>query len=253
MSHNETLPTGRAAPRGRTRSSAPGTLDGAPILDPTPAGRSDDEGTAGPQPFRTILREPTRCTDTTGISHLGGSMIGFRFGRPYDPALPNARPGQLVHDHGRPVPPAVRRPGPRRAVNLLAVEPYGHGATQAGHRHFTHWDSAIANLQVPDALDIQDAFVLGTSQGGWIAARTALLAPDRIRGIIPLGTSMDFDSSRSRELGCWDGIEFCSPPVDALAEPVGDDWMVPGRTRTAPSGTPPTPATRAGTGCGSAR
>jgi len=48
-----------------------------------------------------------------------------------------------------------------------------------------------------------------------------------VKGIIPLGTSMDFESRRSRDLGCWDGIEFCTPAIDALAEPVGDDWVIP--------------------------
>ena len=69
--------------------------------------------------------------------------------------------------------------------------------------------------------------MLGTSQGGWIAVRMALLAPDVVQGVIPLGTSMDFESPRSRELGCWDGISFCTPAIDALAEPVGDDWVIP--------------------------
>ena len=39
---------------------------------------------------------------------------------------------------------------------------------------------------------------------------------------------MDFESPRSRELGCWDGIEFCTPAIDALEEPVGEDWVVDG-------------------------
>jgi pimeloyl-ACP methyl ester carboxylesterase len=112
-------------------------------------------------------------------------------------------------------------------VNLLAVEPYGHGETRASYADFTYWDSAIANLQVLDALDIPNAFVLGTSQGGWIAARMAMLAPDKVKGIIPLGTSMDYESPRSRDLGCWDGVEFCSPAIDALAGTVGADWVIP--------------------------
>lgn len=48
-----------------------------------------------------------------------------------------------------------------------------------------------------------------------------------IKGIIPLGTSMDNESERSRNLGCWDGIAFCSPSIEQLSEPVGDDWVVP--------------------------
>jgi pimeloyl-ACP methyl ester carboxylesterase len=51
---------------------------------------------------------------------------------------------------------------------------------------------------------------------------------DVVKGIIPLGTSMDAESQRSRELGCWDGVAFCSPAIDALAGSVGDDWVIPG-------------------------
>lgn len=63
------------------------------------------------------------------------------------------------------------------------------------------------NIQVLEALNIPTAFVLGTSQGGWITTRMALLAPSKIEGIIPLGTSMDYESARSVRLGCWDGAE----------------------------------------------
>jgi len=30
-----------------------------------------------------------------------------------------------------------------------------------------------------------------------------------------------------RDLGCWDGIEFCTPSIDPLSEPVADGWVVP--------------------------
>jgi pimeloyl-ACP methyl ester carboxylesterase len=49
-----------------------------------------------------------------------------------------------------------------------------------------------------------------------------------VKGIVPLGTSMDAESQRSRELGCWDGVAFCTPAVDALAQTVDDDWVIPG-------------------------
>ncbi|KAH8168296.1 alpha/beta hydrolase fold domain-containing protein [Sarocladium implicatum] len=90
------------------------------------------------------------------------------------------------------------------AVNLVAVEPLGHGATMSSSEHFTYWDSATMALQVMDALGIEKAFALGTSQGGWIVVRMALLAPDKILGLLPLGTSMDYESAASREKGCWD-------------------------------------------------
>src|SRR5688500_18829978 len=104
---------------------------------------------------------------------------------------------------------------------------YGHGQTRASYEQFTYWDSAIANLQVLSALGIPEAFVLGTSQGGWIATRMALLAPDVIKGLIPLGTSLDTESQRSRDVGCWDAIEFCTPFIDEFSGPVNEGWVVP--------------------------
>ncbi|MGE3285212.1 MAG: alpha/beta fold hydrolase [Pseudonocardia sp.] len=166
-------------------------------------------------------------TDTLTVSHLGGSTIGYKLDKPYDPTLPTL---VLVNSFTTSVQlyrPQFADPTLTETANLLAIEPYGHGETRAGYAQFTYWDSAIANLQVLDALGIGEAFVLGTSQGGWIAARMAMLAPDAVKGIIPLGTSMDDESPRSRELGCWDGVAFCTPSVDGLAEPVGEDWVIP--------------------------
>lgn len=164
---------------------------------------------------------------TVTVPHLGTSTIGYQFGKPYDPSLPTL---VMVNSFSTSV--ELYRPQFAHAelsgtANLLAIELYGHGETRSTYQHFTYWDSAVANLQVLEALGISEAFVLGTSQGGWVAARMAMLAPDAVKGIVPLGTSMDYESQRSRDLGCWDGIDFCTPSIDALAESVGDDWVVP--------------------------
>jgi pimeloyl-ACP methyl ester carboxylesterase len=165
--------------------------------------------------------------ETITVPHLGTSAIGYRFGKAYDPSLPTL---VLVNSFSTSVElyrPQFADDRLTATANLLALEPYGHGRTRASYEQFTYWDSAVANLQALDALGIPEAFVLGTSQGGWIAARMAMLAPRAVKGIIPLGTSMDSESRRSRDLGCWDGIGFCTPAIDALAENVGDDWVIP--------------------------
>ncbi len=169
----------------------------------------------------------SKIEQTVEIPHLGGSAVGYTFGGPYDPALPT-----LVLINSYTTSAELYRPqfadrALGSAANLLALEPYGHGRTRASYQHFTYWDSAVANLQALEALGIREVFVLGTSQGGWIAVQMALLAPDVVQGLIPLGTSMDFESPRSRELGCWDGATFNTPFIDELAAPVGEDWVVP--------------------------
>lgn len=108
------------------------------------------------------------------------------------------------------------------AANFVAIEPLGHGATTTTSEaigHFTYWDSAIMALQVMDALEIAKAYALGTSQGGWIVTRMALLAPGRIAGLLLLGTSMDYESSASREKGCWDPKTLLSPFLEKWAAP----------------------------------
>lgn len=165
--------------------------------------------------------------ETIEVPHLGGSVIGHRFGGEYDASLPTL---VMVNSFSTSVElyrPQFADDKLAATANLLALEPYGHGATRAGYEQFTYWDSAVANLQVLDALGIREAFVLGTSQGGWVAARMAMLAPGTIKGILPLGTSMDSESPRSRELGCWDGVAFCTPAIDALAGSVEEDWVIP--------------------------
>ena len=165
--------------------------------------------------------------ETVAVPHLGGSSIGYEFGKPYDASLPTLAMVNSFSTSTELYRPQFADERLAATANLLALEPYGHGHTRAGWRTFTYWDSAVADLQALDALGIPEAFVLGTSQGGWVAARMAMLAPRTVKGIVLLGTSMDSESPRSRDLGCWDGIGFCTPAIDALAEPVSDDWVIP--------------------------
>lgn len=170
----------------------------------------------------------TSIAQTVGISHLGGSQVGITWDKPYDPSLPTLVMVNSYTTSAQLYRPQFADQALASRVNLLAIEPYGHGRTRAAFGQFTYWDSAIANLQVLQALGIERAFALGTSQGGWIVARMAMLEPSRIQGIIPLGTSMDYESQESRDRGCWNGLEFCTPTIEEYASTtVGDDWVVP--------------------------
>ena len=124
-------------------------------------------------------------TQTVSVPHLGTSTIGYRFGAPYDASLPTL---VLVNSFSTSVElyrPQFAHPELSETANLLALELYGHGETRASYGQFTYWDTAVANLQVLEALGISQAFVLGTSQGGWVAARMAMLAPGQRQGHHP--------------------------------------------------------------------
>lgn len=114
------------------------------------------------------------------------------------------------------------------AMNLLAIEPLGHGKTRTLSPTFTYWDTAIMNLQVLSALDIKPpVFALGTSQGGWIVARMALLQPETLAGLIPLGTSMDYNSDRTFALGCLDTLSTLTEHIRRLNSPsLATDFVI---------------------------
>ncbi|KAJ5220559.1 Alpha/Beta hydrolase protein [Penicillium chermesinum] len=186
------------------------------------------------------MTEPIR---TLTVPHLGGIEVGFRMSSEVNrdkPTLVMFNPFTTTADYYL---PEFKSKKLTESLNLLAIEPLGHGKTTAlKTENFTYWDSAIMSLQLLEALEIDRFFALGTSQGGWIAARMTLLAPDKVnifhrkstllavnfspqaKGMIILGTSMDSESPKSRELGCWNGAEACSG-LTTLAEnlqPVDD-------------------------------
>jgi len=153
-------------------------------------------------------------TKTVHVPHLGGIDAGYQMPYPYDPSKPTLVLANSFTTSSELYRSQYANKTLTDKMNLLAIELLGHGKTRTKSENFTYWDSAIMNLQVMDALGIKKAFVLGTSQGGWITTRMALLGPDKIEGIIPLGTSMDYESERTRKLGCWDGIDACTGPIN---------------------------------------
>jgi pimeloyl-ACP methyl ester carboxylesterase len=74
------------------------------------------------------------------------------------------------------------------SFRLIGVDERGFGGTPAT-RPFGFWDVAQDILGLLDVLNIGRAAVVGVSQGGFIAMRMALLAPERITTLCLLGTS----------------------------------------------------------------
>ncbi|KAG6010804.1 hypothetical protein E4U21_004192 [Claviceps maximensis] len=155
------------------------------------------------------------ATTTVKVPHLGGISAGYRLsGHSLDKSKPTVVLINSMCTTSSLFNVQFENQALTDAVNLLAIEPLGHGATSSVSEQFTYWDSAIMALQVMDALHIKQAFALGCSQGGFIIVRIALLAPDRILGLLLLGTSMDCESAASRAKGCWDPQTLLVPFYD---------------------------------------
>ena len=72
---------------------------------------------------------------------------------------------------------------------VVTFDVRGHGKSKNGGAPWTYWDVAQDIIGIMDHLNIDKAIVGGTSQGGFVSLRCALLAPSRVKAIIPIATS----------------------------------------------------------------
>lgn len=156
-------------------------------------------------------------TKTVHVPHLGGIDAAYQmpWNKPYDSSKPTL---VLVNSFTTSSELYARQFKDEKLtskMNLIAIELLGHGQTRTKSLHFTYWDTAIMNLQVLDALGIKGKiFVLGTSQGGWITARMALLAPEKVspfRLFAPLllVSAMSLQRSTNAFMSMWTTRMLC--------------------------------------------
>jgi len=100
----------------------------------------------------------------------------------------------------------------RGRYRVVTWDERGFGETVYDGAPFTYWDSAADCLGLLDHLGIDRAVVGGMSQGGFVSLRAALLAPDRVRGLVLL------DSQAGTE----------DPGAIPLYRGMLDDWITNG-------------------------
>jgi pimeloyl-ACP methyl ester carboxylesterase len=101
---------------------------------------------------------------------------------------------------------------------LIAMDERGHGGSPTDAT-FDYWDVARDALALLDHLGIERAAIIGTSQGGFVAMRAALLAPGRVTALAVLGTSAavedpDVATAYRGFADLWEA----QGPVDALLD-----------------------------------
>lgn len=120
-------------------------------------------------------------TRTVRVPHLGGIDAAYQMPHKYDASKPTLVLVNSFTTSSELYRSQYANTQLTDTLNLIAIELLGHGQTRTKSENFTYWDTAIMNLQVLDALKITGKiFVLGTSQGGWITVRMALLAPEKV-------------------------------------------------------------------------
>lgn len=71
---------------------------------------------------------------------------------------------------------------------VITWDERGFGQTKYDGKPFTYWDSARDCLGLMDHLNIQQAVLGGMSQGGFLSLRAALIAQDRVLGLVLMNT-----------------------------------------------------------------
>lgn len=122
---------------------------------------------------------------TIHVPHLGGIEAGYQMPQAYDASKPTVVMVNSFMTTSDLYKVEFENADLVEVANLIAIEPLGHGQTRTKSINFTYWDTAMMNLQVLAALGINgNIFVVGTSQGGWVTVRMALLAPEKVSKLL---------------------------------------------------------------------
>jgi pimeloyl-ACP methyl ester carboxylesterase len=119
--------------------------------------------------------------NTIEVPHLNGTTVSYLLANgPITSSKPtlvfiNGYTGNAHRFHAQ-----VHDPQLTKAATLLVIEPLGHGGTHTKAPAYTLWDAAWAIYQALEALNVKKYLVCGASSGGFIAARLALYAPEKV-------------------------------------------------------------------------
>jgi non-heme chloroperoxidase len=102
------------------------------------------------------------------------------------------------------------------SMRCLPISQRGHGRSSRPEHGYRFVDFSEDVAQFLDALDIPSAILVGHSMGSYVAQRFAIDHPDRVRGLVLVGTFPRLRGNAGvREL--WDtAISTMSDPVDPV-------------------------------------
>ena len=107
----------------------------------------------------------------------------------------------------------------------MSLDLRGHGDTKLTGEHFSNHDDVLA---VMDHLDISRAVIVGCSMGGGTAIDVALAAPQRVAGLVLVGSSSPGFEPEDYEPPQWAGIleAYEAGDMDRVAALDAEVWVV---------------------------
>lgn len=100
------------------------------------------------------------------------------------------------------------------SVRTLAIDQRGHGDADAPDTGFSLADFAADVEAFMDALDVPSAVLVGVSSGGYVAQQVAITCPQRVAGLVLVG------SPRTLQ-----GRPSFADEIDQLRDPVPEWWV----------------------------
>lgn len=121
---------------------------------------------------------------------------------------------------------------------VVVPDLWGHGSSGAlpkGTDDLTALTYHIRSML--DSLDLETCFVVGQSVGGMLAAELALMAPERISGLVMMGTYLGQEPVMPRAyfMSMLDKVEACEAFTPALIDEVASMFFQSDRSNAAPS------------------
>jgi rifampin ADP-ribosylating transferase len=106
-------------------------------------------------------------------------------------------------------------------LHVIAFDQRGHGASSKPQQGYALDDFAGDVVALLDALDIAQAFLLGTSSGGYVAQQVSRAYPQRVSGLVLVGAPADL--SRVPALG--EELASLTDPLDPVWVRASLDWF----------------------------
>jgi pimeloyl-ACP methyl ester carboxylesterase len=88
----------------------------------------------------------------------------------------------------------------RPTYRCLAIDARGFGLTEYDGEPFTYWDLADDIIAVMDDAGVDDAILVGLSQGGFTTQRAAVAHPDRVRAIVLCDTDCEVETDETKAM-----------------------------------------------------
>ena len=99
-------------------------------------------------------------------------------------------------------------------LRILAPDLRGQGEADKPDGGYSLREQAQDVAAILDALDVQRAYVLGSSSGGYVAQQFAAMYPERVAGLVLVGAPLTLQ-----------GRPSFADEVDALADPLDEEWV----------------------------